>query len=318
MRRQHIIVGVVFVAVVAALLSVYQFYLKDKFQAYSQDQEKLKKYEAKLKELEDTFSGIVPDTVVSIWEGAVNPWREAVQERAEFFNVEQKLGPDDIPEEGILKFYYEEELSKRILELRQEAINQQVYIPQTAFGAPTPTELSNKAPTKAEVLTWLNQVDQGCAVTRMLMKARPAAIMKVEPWPEYNSMVVLKCNTFGIEMYITLENLLRFLSQVNRDDSRYYSIDEIQIRSRQLRSYQDPPLEVSLLLTQAVYAEPNEGQEKFLAALNAAAATGGPGGGAADQFASLRADRGRREDDPRSQRKRKSWFRKYFWPFDWP
>ena len=262
MRRYHLIAILVLVVAAGALAAVYFFYFREQWEQYSKDEELREKLDRRLSVLEGEFNNCQPELVVSQWAGAIQPWADAVERRSGFFSMGDVLTIDPIPEDRLptLKFYYEEKLNGLFFALQQDAWNQGVPIPATTFGVPTMDDLQGASVSSSEVGFWLQKVKLGCAITRKILKAKPIAIEQIELWwPPVDVYGVLRLYTAGIQCTMTLENLARFMDDVSRDQTQFCAIKEFQIGNPYLRAYQDPPLQVSFLLTMASYTEPTPG-----------------------------------------------------------
>jgi len=318
MSKEHVIAVAVFLCVLLALGGVYQFYFKERVYAYTENVEFQKKLEERLDHLGKTFSNTKPEVIVSAWRNEIQPWADAVAQRAAFF-VSEDYGVEPVPERQIPKFHYEEQYHKLFLQLQQDAYTRQppCQIPPTTFGAPRPEDFRGNTMSRDEVVKWLTRINYGCAVTRMLIKANAYTIDAVELWPprkEYGKL--LRMQTVGYQFTMTLRDLVAFLDSL-RSQNRYVTIDAISIQNPYLRTPWDPVLTVQLLLTQASFVT-----ERGTEAGGAAAPGGGPsvamsnpadifnmfnfgpmgmGGGAAQ----------------RPSKWKRYWrtFLKYFWPF---
>ncbi len=252
MKKEHIIV-LMLMAVVAMSGGVYQFYLKPRLEIYSQHRERVKMLEEKVKDLENTFMGFKPEVIVAAWTHEVQPWTDAVFARASFFDISESFDIEPIPDEMMLKFYYQDE-SNRMLQKIHEKIRTHrpyCYYPNpTRFGAPRPEDY--RTMTKQQVRTGLGIIKLGSSIVEMLLDANAAEITRVEIWPkrfEYDELLNLR--TAGVAFKMTMENLVKFIEDDLRTVDRYFNIDAISMQNRQLRSRYDPLLDVQMLSTQA-------------------------------------------------------------------
>lgn len=268
MRKEHFIIFAVLVVVVTVSGAVYQFFFKPRLTVYSQDRERAEMLKNKIQNLQSSFQSFKPEAIVAAWNMEVQPWSDAVYSRGAFFSI-----PDDIvrgepvPDEMMLKFYYREQ-SDKLLNALFEKIRTHTppcYYPYpTRFGAPDAEEFSTM--TKQEVERSLYLIRYGSYMVDMLLKAKPAEISEVVLWPErsgYGGLLSLRTTGFSFRM--TMQDLAQFIDRDWRTSERYFTIDAIDIRNRQLRLPQQPLLEVDLLLTMAVFSE------------NAASSAGGAG-----------------------------------------
>jgi len=192
--------------------------------------------------------------IVSAWRGEVQPWTEAVVARGPFFNLGD-LAIEDIPDQDMLKFFYEKRSAKLLEDLHGKVQAARCYYPTpTRFGAPDAQDYPTM--NKQQVRTALWVINFGSTLVDMLVKAKAAEITRVVVWPsrfEYDDLLSMR--TAGLEFKITMENFVKFVEDELRTADRYFNINAISIQNRYLRSPQKPLLEVRMLLTQARFRE---------------------------------------------------------------
>jgi len=327
MKKEHIVIVLVLVAVLAASGAVYQFYFKPRLTIYSQDQERTEVLKSKITNLQNTFSNFAPEAIVSAWNLEVQPWTDAVFVRGAFFAMpDQVLKGDPVPDEMMLKFYYRDE-SEKLLNALYEKVRTHTpycYYPYpTRFGAPDPEAFPTM--NKEQVETSLYLIRLGSYMVDMLLKAKAAEITDVVIWPvrlEYDNLLSLR--TVGLSFRMTMENLVLFIENDLRTADRYFSVDAISVQNRQLRLPQQPFLEVRMLVSQALFREgatasgeaAGEGKETAVSE-RPRLTMGGPGGASSDvwnAFARSRSGGRERLPAPTKFQRFVRWMRKYVIP----
>ncbi|HOZ47588.1 MAG TPA: hypothetical protein PLO37_17735 [Candidatus Hydrogenedentes bacterium] len=316
MKKEHVIVIVMFAVVVAASGAVYQFYFKPQLQIYNQDQERARLLEEKLKQLENTFAGFEPSVIVTQWRFQVQPWTDALFERGAFFDLGDAYAIPEVPDAMMLKFYYQEESQRMLDELagKIRSSNPPCHYPNPLrFGAPLASDYRHM--TKTDVQMGLMLIKFGGALVEMLLDAKAAEIDNVVIWPirfEYDNL--LHVRTAGLSFKMTLPNLAEFVENDVRTARRFFDINAISAQNTQLRSPQDPLLSVQILLTQAGFVPRNAALPEME---EMAAAPGGPGG-PGPEGRSPRSRPPRNEGpmgDPTKFDRFLKWLKFNFWPF---
>lgn len=267
MSKGRIISAIILFAVLGVFGGVYQFYFKEKLEVYKRDQEFKEKLEAKLKELENTFSRCKPDVLIREWRTQVQPWRDAVEERAQYFNL-GGWGQHELPPEegGITKFWYDTE-SKRVLKEFYKEVGEKMGgynrfpadIRQNLGIADVDAHWAGKDVTKADVNTELRKLSFGVSLCEMLLEAKIYRLNNFVPWEPHQKKEhsrSLNLRTFGINFDITAKNLVKLLDDKLRAADRYFNIDAIKITYPYIAYPQEPVLNVRMLLTQAAYIPP--------------------------------------------------------------
>lgn len=331
LTREHIIPIVALIIVIGVIGGVYQFYYKQKVAEYNEAAETLETYKTVLDRLEKTFENHDPAVLIQHYNMQVQPLAEDVVRRAQFFNIGDVLDVEPVPENVMLRFYYEEQFNKLMQDFHQDA-NSRVpfceYPRTTTYGAPRPEELEGRRLEPGMILGYLQRLRFGNAAMKMLFDAKAKYIVDVQIWrprPGANGMLLER--TVGLHFFMDLKDLVKFLDELRLSD-RYYNVNGLRIQNRMMISAAEPPVEVEMLLTQAQYTPPK-------AAETPAGAPGGPGGPAGPAMAGgapafgpgqmtaeqMLAQRGfqrrpREQEAPPTRLQRIGrWFRKYFWPF---
>ncbi|HOE67870.1 MAG TPA: hypothetical protein PLO62_15220 [Candidatus Hydrogenedentes bacterium] len=254
MKRQHVITLIVALLLLGTVGGVYQFYFKVRLQQYARDEETKRRLETKLKQLETAFKGVRPPALIAAWRGAIQPWADAVNERAVFFDMAKLTEFQEVPEETMPKFHYEGQFYKMMQQLQVDAYNARISIPATTFGVPTPDQTRGQAPSREDVNAWLRQLSFGINVTRLLMQYGINPIRDVVIWPPRQEGNLLRMQTVGLSFATNLATLTKFLNELKTRD-RYFNVDALQVTNATLR-YPDPYLNVQMLVTVAQYTAP--------------------------------------------------------------
>ncbi|NIA16367.1 MAG: hypothetical protein GWP08_20090 [Nitrospiraceae bacterium] len=328
LTREHILLIVVLLVIVGIVGAVYKLYYVKRMDEFTKNLDTLKQMESTLNDLEETFENTKPQVLIDAHLDRVESLSLDVVKRARFFSTGDMLKIEPIPEGKMLRFYYKDELTKIIQELRQEAYGRSPFCPYPdgTFGAPYPEDLAGMTVTKKIVRKGLRRATFGRSMTRMLMKAKAKRIDSVVIWPARNSPDnLLVYRTVGLGFLMDLKDLVKFLDDL-RLDNRYHSVDALSIQNPYLRYPSQPPVEVRILLTLADYIKP----ENRKAGGGRATPAGGPQGPmmafgrpgmSPDEIrASLSGlgggrNRRRNEPEPTKWQRFARWFKKYFWPF---
>jgi hypothetical protein len=253
MKKAHIVIVAILVLVVIVSGIVYQIFLKESLDKYREDHTRLKELVAKSVELDVLFNKTKPEAILEACEEHKPVWDDAIAERATLFDLSDVLDMDPIPEDKWPKFWYEEEYQKRLQQLNQLSFEKRVAIPNTTFGAPDPQQLTDYNVTKEQAEQWLQLLQLGTAGIRLLLDANVLQIDQAVLYPVHKEHEVLDTYTYGFVFYIYLADLTKFMHDLSLRDDKYYNVQAIRIRNGQLRSYDNPPLHVEMVLSRAVY-----------------------------------------------------------------
>lgn len=269
----------------AALGGSWQFYFKERLEQYAENQQHLEELEEKLNTFQDTFAaedgGVVdPEFVIARWEEAVEPWSEALTQRASFFEIEALPDEPLVPEDVTARFYYEEQIEEEVQDLFQYAWDNNCNIPQTTFGVPTQEQVSGQEIDREQAERWLRRFNFGAAAMRRLIDANALQINEFQVWPPRMEYGMLELRTVGAFFYMRINDLVPMLESFGRED-QYYTVDALRITNTQLIAQQNPPLQIEMLLTQARFIADEEERQ----AAASRTAQGGQGrGGSGDPF----------------------------------
>lgn len=333
LSREHIILTTVLVAILAALGAVYQFYYKERLKEYAKNLADLKAYEGVLSNLETTFSTedgggpYKPDALVEAYRNQVMPLAERVMRQGQFFNVEDWFEINPAPEGVMMRFYYKDEFNKMMGAFRQDAMSRVPYCPypETTFGVRRPEELEGVSVNAQMVESYLRRLKFGCSTMKMMFDAKAKSITDVALWgprPGANGMITYW--TTGLHFSMNYKDLVEFMDEL-RLSPRFFSVDALSIQNQYLRWPIEPPVQVRMLLTQAVFNPPRvkpagqaEGPPGQPPTPGAPVLTTGVSPTevlSAQGFPTNRRQMdGRRQPLTRTQRYWRT-FKKYFWPF---
>jgi len=279
MKYQAQIIGVVALCcVLGAMGAAWQFYFKETFEQYRADDAMREALERSLKQLEETFQGYKPDLLINEWQNKLQPWRNAREERAVYFNFGDWFEIDIVPDETrMLKFWYNEELDKMTM-----ALYRMIYEKMGGYDR-FPQDIPGLFNIQREDVTNMEQVRINLAymsfatsVTEFLLNANVTHVESIVNWPRripslFSQLLALQ--TVGLSFTMPARDLARMLDDL-RQQPRYFTVEGIKITYPYIAYAAEPQLNVSLLLTQANYRKPPEEPE-------GAAAAGAPGRGMA-------------------------------------
>ncbi len=324
LTREHIIPIVALIIVIGVIGGVYQFYYKQKIAEYNEAVETLETYKTVLDRLEKTFESHDPAVLIQHYNMQVQPLAEDVVRRAQFFNMGDVLDVEPVPENVMLRFYYEEQFNKLMQDFRQDA-NARVpfceYPRATTYGVPKPEELEGQRLEPAMIQNYLQRLRRGNEAMKTLLDAKAKYIVDVQLWrPRPGANGMLSEYTVGLHFFMDLKDLVKFLDELRLAD-RYYNVNALRIQNRAMIFATEPPVEVEMLLTQAQYTPPRAGEAPAGGPATAGAAPPpafGPGQMTAEQMLAQRGfqRRDREQEAPPTRMQRMGrWFKKYFWPF---
>jgi hypothetical protein len=313
MKKSVLLLTALLLASIAGTYAVYEFYVKARMKELGDHIEQEKRLRSKLSILDETFFGTEPDVVLKEWRESTQPWSDAIDGRTKFFTLGELATSVEIPEEKIPRFYYREELPKRIKALEDYALSKNVEISDLGCGVPGAESYgAGTNPAAAEIARHLKNYDYCAGLTKMFINAGPQSIENLSIWPtrdvKIKSRGTIQERTTGVTMLIRMEPLVRFLDTLAQSP-RYIHVDALRISSANLNET-DALLNVDLLITQSNF-EPTVGKTNQASdAADPAAAQdrlnalfGGDGGAA------------RRPVEDERKTTFWQWFRKAFIPF---
>lgn len=315
MKKSVILLTLLLVGSIAGTYAVYELYVKQRMRELGDHNEEEKLLQKRLTELEETFFRTKPETVLSIWRSEVQPWADAVDRRADFYNLGDIPLSVPIPEEEreLAKWYYAEVQPKMVRELETKAWESGFSLPDFTFGTPDPKSYGQGAdPPPKEISRHLARIEFGKAIAEILMDAGVKNVRALEIWPEQVEISGrsgdVKSRTTGLAITISMRDFVLFIDKLTQKD-RYFEVKAIQVTNTSLRD-RNAQLNVQLVLAQAYYAP----------AKQAGGSSGVEGASSELQsvFQNLFGARAATSSEARPRRNRKTWWQKFrqrFLPF---
>lgn len=276
MKRQQIIAILALLAVGGAGGATYQFYFKERLDQYGENQRYLASLQEKKAQFERDFGkGKNPEAVIEAFKNKVQPWAEAAEDRAKYYNIRQYAKVDPIPDNVIVKAYYSEKATTMTTQLYGEAYAKGISLGNIDyfFGQPTPDQLVSTTINKEEAFAWLRNIQFGSSLVRLLMANGAIQINDLRLWPTRVEPGVCHWYTFGASMWIQMGNLCAFLEKLQNDSQSFFSVHAFRIQTPQLRSYDNPPLLVDILISLGDYEGEKEAAAKGTQIASAGEAT---------------------------------------------
>ncbi len=259
MRREYIIAIVVMALIAGGVFAVYQFYLKERLEKYAKDQLRLEQLTTKYTELKTKFNNTQPQKVIEDVAGRVNPWKEAVDDRGEYFNIGDFRTIDPVPDDVLsYKLYYLERAPKVYNEfkeyLRNEGKENAVGV-NLWFRAPPPDRVTDLRPNKLHVAAWLGAMQYGHSTVKMFVDANVITLRQLRLWETRVDHQILDAYTTGVDFDMTMEDLVTLFDKLRFDRDRYYDVNAFRIKNPYLKGEfaNDPWLQTEMLITSAEY-----------------------------------------------------------------
>lgn len=289
--KEQIIFGLVIVLLMGVCGGVTYFYFWERLQVYAQDVKTVEHLEATLDEFETAFHNTRPKALISAVQTQVQPWNEARNRWGALFNMEgafDRFMPR--AEEQFAKFWYDEESTRLLGELRMKILQLQpnLYFPSdvyTLLGVPNLADWKSREDSdEAAARKALAKLSFGITIFERLLEHKVLAINAINIWEprkekRFGDMVRLR--TVGLSIRIALKDLVSLLESYSAED-RYITVDGISITWMQ--PWFEPQFDVEFLLTQALWTPPDRrpaGREGVPAA-GAGRAPGAGAGGVAN------------------------------------
>lgn len=253
--KQTIVMVLLLIIALAAIGTGYQFWVKETLEKYDADEKFAKDLESKLQNLQKTFARTKPELVLEQWTNVIDPWQRSVDDRKQYYTLGDAVQIEEVPEDKLARYHYEEQYNKLLPALQQEVYDKGVYYQITGFGVPAPPSLANTNISVEDVERWLRRIAFGGQTVRMLTDANARQIYAVELWPTRTEQGVLRMHTVGLAFTMNLADLVAFVDKLTTDRRQFYDINAIWIANRNLVAATEPLLEVQMLLTQAEVIE---------------------------------------------------------------
>lgn len=308
MKKSAILLTLLLVGSIAGTYAVYELYVKKTLRELGDHLEEEKLLQERLTQLEETFFRTKPETVLSTWRSEVQPWADAVDRRAAFFNLGDIPLRVPIPEEEreLAKWYYAEVQPKMVRELETKAWESGVRLPDPTFGTPDPkTYGQGKDPPPREISRHLARLEFGKAITEILIDARVKNIRSLEIWPEQVEISGrsgdVKSRTTGLDVTLSMRDFALFIDKLSQED-RYFEVKALRLTNTTLRN-KNANLNVQIVLAQAYYAPAKEARE------------GGGEAGSSDEmqnvFLNLFGSRKATDEGAKPRTNKKTWWQKF-------
>lgn len=300
MSKGQIVYTLVLASVLAGFGAVYQFYFKLKLEQYAADERWLASLETTFTQLENTFAGYKPEVLITAWRSEQQPWADAVDTRVGYFNYGDWLDVEGRPAEGEMwKFWYEKQVNNRLWELYQkvgQTMGSYNFFPQDIranLGVKSLEDWQSGDVTERDVMGELQLLELGVKACELLLDNKASSVVDVHIWPvrtEQRFGNDLRFRTVGVSFTMAPRDFVAFLENLRLAD-RYFHIDGLRVVNTCIACQTEPHYTVDMLLSQARYFPPAQGD----APRGIAMAGGAAGGGAQAVFSNM-------DDGPRSRR----------------
>ena len=280
MKNKGRIIGTTVLALVFGALGFAYFqYIQPQFEQYKKDEKLRASLEDTYKSIQVAFQGYQPELLMNAWQNKLEPWRNARNERAAYFNYGDWFNHEKPAKDSdrMVKFWYSDTANKMAQDFYGELYKKygryDTY-PQdfrAAVGAATDQEWQGRDVTDAEVNRNLEKMAYGLSVCRLLLKYNVPQVAQLRLWApritdEYAQMLLAQ--TAGVQFTISAKDLVKMLDDLRTGD-RYFTVDALKITYPYIAYNVEPQLQVSMLLSQARY------RKVFVE--NSEAAQGAPG-----------------------------------------
>lgn len=301
MSKEQIIFGAVIFSMLGVCVAVFFFYLKPQLEIYAADERTAQQLEQTLNQFASEFDGVRPNDLIGEIQRRTQPWMDARLEWGRPFNMgDWLLRARPRPEEQYPRFYYDDDSTRLLAELRDKLRNR---MPSGSYpndlrsdiGVARLEDWNNVAVvTDRMVNRELRKLSFGISLYEMLIEFNPTQIFNVEIWPPRTEQVTGKVVTFftaGIHMQMQLRDLVKLLEQFRLED-RYFHVDGLRIRWD--TPWYEPYLNVEMLVSQAAWQSPDARDASQRVPGDTPAQPGAPGpllagGGVDDRLAALQA-----------------------------
>ncbi|HOQ90289.1 MAG TPA: hypothetical protein PLO53_04555 [Candidatus Hydrogenedentes bacterium] len=282
-RTVGIIGVVVLLAVFGALGGVWLMFVQPMFDQYKQDERTRQSLEETLDKLRETFAGYKPELMLDLWQRSLQPWRDAREERAKYFNLADWTKYEGQPEEGRMKkFWYFDEINRIVKEFYEKVYakrgnyNAFPKNPLDMFNTPGQQQYQTRDITDKEIADNLSELTFGLKMCEFLLEHNVTQVNDMVLWPAWISKdhaEILGMKTVGIECVMTMRDLAKLMDDMRTAD-RYFSVNAIKITYPYIAYNVEPQLNISMIVSQANYLKRKVEQSEKAAA----PAAGGPAG----------------------------------------
>ncbi len=265
--KEQIIAVVVLCAVFGGMFAVWQFHFKEIFEGYRSDDAMRETLERTYTQLQETFYGYEPEILIEAWQSQLQPWRNARDERAGYFNFGGWYDIDVTPDESrMLRFWYTEVSNEMVADIYRKVfermggydrfpqdIRQTFHIQREEDWAATDV-------TMEDVQLNLMYLSFADSLTEFLLDSNVTGVQNIVNWPRrvpaaYSDLLALQ--TVGLRFTITARDLTQMLDEL-RLAPRYFTVNRMRITYPYIAYDVEPQLNVAMVLSQANYREPPE------------------------------------------------------------
>ncbi len=282
--KEQIIFALVILVLLGVCAGVTYFYFWEKLEAYAKDKETETNLLASYDYFRTTFNDIKPKVLIEAIESKIQPWMDARDEWGAVFHMDgwfDRFKPR--PEEKFPKFWYDEESSRMLNELRTKILQTQpnLYFPpdvHALFGVPRLQDWNMQDEvTEAVARRELAKLSYGITLFERLLDHNVLRIDDISLWearrdPRYGEWVRLR--TAGLAFTMGLKDLVTLLDSFSAE-YRFITVDALRITW--FRPWWEPQLSVQMLLTQAVWVPPDKRPQQQAQPAVSAATPGVPG-----------------------------------------
>ena len=265
MTKERLLYIVVLLLALASFVGVYVFYFKDKLEEYAEDEKFKDQMQTVYDKLSETFWKTKPEVYATLWVGRVQPWRDALRYRAEFFSFgdwyEHEMPPEDV---GLIRFWYDEisqEMLNDIYAKASETPGLRVFPPdlRSMLGVAGGNDWAGVNVTEQMVNAELANLAFGINTVETLLSSGVKGIFEINLWPrrtEKGTENVLRYQTVGISVLVEAKDLIDFFDEelklnLSFDDERFFTVDAVRISYPYIGMKYEPQLRVDFLLSQA-------------------------------------------------------------------
>lgn len=255
LRKEYIVALVALLVFGGGGYAVWKFYFSAQLEQYRADVKNLETLKAKLEELQKRFGNQKPEDILTQYTQLVQPWSEALDERAKFYSFQSFVKVETPPANTVMRQFYAEQYQKIVQELTTLAYNKGVNMAgvDTSFGQSRPDDLRGRTVTNTEVTYWLSNMQLASGVVKELINHNAAYIETVDMWAPRPNAEVLTAQAFGAVIWIRMKDLLELYKDLNENKSMYYNVLGMRVTNGSLRSYVDPYLRVEMVIDVAAF-----------------------------------------------------------------
>jgi len=282
-RTANLLWGAILVVVLAAVGGVWFMFVQPMFDQYKQDERTRQSLEETLDKLRESFAGYKPELMLDLWQRSLQPWRQAREERAAYFNLADWTKYEGKPDEGRMKkFWYFEEMNRLVKEFydkvlaKRNSYNTFPKNPIDMFQIPGQQAYQSRDITDKEIADNLSELTFGLKVCEFLLDHNVTQVNDMALWPGWISKdhaEILGMRTVGVECVMTMRDLAKLMDDMRTAD-RYFNVNAIKITYPYIAYNVEPQLNVSMIISQANYLKRKVEQSERAAAPG----SGGPGG----------------------------------------